>query len=152
MNDRFNETMSCGTQFFFLHVIFRRSQMLLTFSRYQMMYNVSFVALCAEVICKRYSVIQQQSKEQNEALELLSLLALLQIDALFPSKQHNFYSFLLNLSTLLCCIELAISHSWMIIPKARIMWRLRKTLFEQTYNFCVIICFLFLLDKIKVYD
>ena len=85
--------------------------MLLTFIRYQMMYNVSFVALCAEVICKRYSVIQQQSKEQNEVLELLSLLALLQIDALFPSKQHNFYSFLLNLSTLLCCIELAISHS-----------------------------------------
>ena len=97
--------------FFFIHVILRRSQMLLTFSRYQMMYNVSFVALCAEVICKRYSVIQQQSKEQNEVLELLSLLALLQIDALFPSKQHNFYSFLLNLSTLLCCIELAISHS-----------------------------------------
>ena len=28
----------------------------------------------------------------------------------------------------------------------------RKTIFEQTYEFCVIICFCFLLDIIKIYD
>ena len=82
-----------------------------TFSRYQVMYNVSFVALCAEVIRKWYFVIQQQSKEQNEALELWLLPALLQIDALFSSKQDSFYSLFLNLSTLLCCTDLEISHS-----------------------------------------
>ena len=55
--DRFNEDMSCITHFVFLHVILRKSQMLLTFRRHQMMY-VSYVALCAEVTCKGYFVTQ----------------------------------------------------------------------------------------------
>ena len=49
MEDKFNEGISCITHVAFLHVILRRSQMLLTFSRYQMMYNVYNVVLCAEV-------------------------------------------------------------------------------------------------------
>ena len=32
--------------------------MLLTFRRHQMMYNVSYVVLCAEVTCKGYFVMQ----------------------------------------------------------------------------------------------
>ena len=40
MEDIFNEGMS-----FITHVIANRSQMLLTFSRHHMMYNVSYVAL-----------------------------------------------------------------------------------------------------------
>ena len=32
--------------------------MLLTFSRYQMMYNVSYVVLCVEVTYKGYFVVQ----------------------------------------------------------------------------------------------
>ena len=44
--------------------------MLLTFSRHQIMYNVSNVVLCAEVTYNAYFVIQQQHKEQNEALDL----------------------------------------------------------------------------------
>ena len=65
MEDRFNEGMSCITHFILLHVILRRSQILLTFSTHQMMYNVFYVLLCASVIYKGYFVIQQQSKEQN---------------------------------------------------------------------------------------
>ena len=42
------------THFVFLYVIFRRSQILLTFSRHY----VSYVALCAEVTYKGYFVIQ----------------------------------------------------------------------------------------------
>ena len=44
--------------------------MLLKFSRCQMMYNASYVLLSAEVTYKGYFVIQQQPKEQNEALDL----------------------------------------------------------------------------------
>ena len=58
------------SHFVFLHIILRRSQMLLTFSRHQIMYNVSNVVLCAEVTYNGYFVIQQQHKEQNEALDL----------------------------------------------------------------------------------
>ena len=76
-----------------------------------MMHNVSNVVLCAEVTYKEYFVIQLQSKGQNTALGLGSLPALSQIYASFPS-----YSLFLNLSTLLCCIDLEIS-PW---------WRLRK--------------------------
>ena len=46
-------------------VIHRRSQMLLTFNRHQMVYNISCVLPCAEVTGKGYFVIQQQSKEQS---------------------------------------------------------------------------------------
>ena len=44
--------------------------MLFTFSTHQRMYNVSNVVPCAEVTYKGYFVIQQQSKEQNKALDL----------------------------------------------------------------------------------
>ena len=58
VGDRFNEGMSFITHFIFLQVILSRLQMLLTFSRHQMMYNVSYVVLCAEVNCKGYFLIQ----------------------------------------------------------------------------------------------
>ena len=41
-----NECMSCIIHLVVLHAILRRSQMLLTFSRYQITYNVSCVAPC----------------------------------------------------------------------------------------------------------
>ena len=58
MENRFNEGMSFIIHFLFLHVILRRSQMLLTFSRHQVMYNVSNAVLCAEVIYKGYFAIE----------------------------------------------------------------------------------------------
>ena len=58
MEDKFNKGMSCITHFVLIHVILRTSQMLLVFSRHQMMYNVSYVVLCAEVTYKEYFVIQ----------------------------------------------------------------------------------------------
>ena len=58
IDDRFNEGMSCVTHFIFSHVILKRSQMLLTFSRHQMMYNVSNFSLSAEVTYKGYFVMQ----------------------------------------------------------------------------------------------
>ena len=44
--------------------------MLLTFSRYQMMHNVFYVVLFAKVTYEGYFVIQEQSNEQNQALDL----------------------------------------------------------------------------------
>ena len=44
--------------------------MLLTLSRHQMINDVSYAVLSAEITCKRYLVIQSQSKEQNQALDL----------------------------------------------------------------------------------
>ena len=35
-----------------------------------MMYNVSYVKLCAEVIYKGYFVLHERSKDQNHALDL----------------------------------------------------------------------------------
>ena len=62
MEDRFdsfkNEDMSCITQFSPVHIILRRSKMLLKFSRHIMMYNVSLAALCANVTYKGYFAIQ----------------------------------------------------------------------------------------------
>ena len=44
--------------FVFLRAILRRSEMLLTFSRRQIMYNVSYVVLSAEVTYQVHFVIQ----------------------------------------------------------------------------------------------
>ena len=52
MEDRFNEGMSCINQFVIPHAILRRSQIILTFSRPQIMYNVSCVLPCVEIACK----------------------------------------------------------------------------------------------------
>ena len=61
MMDRFedlnNKEMSCITHFVFLRVILRRSQVLLTFSRHQVMYNVSYNVLCAEDTYKGYFIV-----------------------------------------------------------------------------------------------
>ena len=85
MEDRFNDGMSGITHFVFLYVVLRRLQISLTFSRHQMMYNVFYVVLCAKVIYKGYSVVQQQCKEQNQALDPWSFQLLLQIYDSFPS-------------------------------------------------------------------
>ena len=58
MKDRFDEGMSCINYFVSLYFIFRGSQMLLTFSRHQMMYNVFNIVLCTEVTYKGHFVIQ----------------------------------------------------------------------------------------------
>ena len=125
MEDKFNEGMSCITRFVFLHVILRRSQMLLKFTRDQMIYNVLYVILCAEVTCKGSFVMQYQSKEQNQTLDLWSLPTLFHIYA-YRVSNHQFYSLLLNLSNLLCWIDVEISPRCMVNPKARILWILRK--------------------------
>ena len=58
MDDRLNEGMWCITNFVFLPVILRISQMLLTLGRHQMMYDVSNVELGAAVTYKGYIAIQ----------------------------------------------------------------------------------------------
>ena len=74
-----------------------------------MMYNVSNVVLCVEVTYKKYSVIQEQCKEQNEALTSDHFQHCLRFMIRSRVSKHNFYSLFLNLSTLLCCIDLEIS-------------------------------------------
>ena len=49
------------------------------------------------------------------------------------SKQ-NFYSLFLNLSTLLCCIDLSISPWCMANPKARVLWRIRGDCIKLLYK------------------
>ena len=56
---------ACITRFVFLHVILRRSQILLSFSRHQMMCNVSYVVLCAEVIHVK-GTLSYSSKVKNK--------------------------------------------------------------------------------------
>ena len=58
MEDRFNKDMLRINHFVFLCVILRRAEILLTFSKGQMMYNTFNVVLCAEVTHKGYFVIQ----------------------------------------------------------------------------------------------
>ena len=51
--------MVCHVQpILFSALCFSRSQMVLSFRIYQMMYNASHVVVCAEVTCKGYFVIQ----------------------------------------------------------------------------------------------
>ena len=52
MEDRFNESMSFIVHFVILEALLERLQMLLTFSRHQVMYDISCVLSCAEVTCK----------------------------------------------------------------------------------------------------
>ena len=55
MKDKFNENMSYITHLFVLYAILRGSEVLSTFSRNQMMYNVPCDVPCAEVTSKDYS-------------------------------------------------------------------------------------------------
>ena len=64
--------MSYITHFDALHAVFRRSKLLLTFSRYQVMYDVSCVVPRAKVTCNGQFVLQQQSNEENQALDRCS--------------------------------------------------------------------------------
>ena len=81
--------------------------MLLTFSRHQIMYNVSNVVLCAEVTYRAYFVVIKESKLKHWTITLRILRFILH----YRVSKHNSYSFLLNLSTLLCCIDFEISPS-----------------------------------------
>ena len=58
MEDRLNEGMSYITHYVFLHVILRRLQMLLKFSRHHMIHNVSNAVLCFEVTYTGYFVME----------------------------------------------------------------------------------------------
>ena len=57
--------LPCTTRFAALQAFLRRSKMLLTFSRHQIMYNVFCVVPCAEVTYQGYFLIQQKSKEKK---------------------------------------------------------------------------------------
>ena len=98
----FNEDMSCIAHFVFLHVILRKPQILLTFSRHQLMYNVSYVVLCAEVTYKGHFGIQKQSKEQNETLITASIIS----DFCFLPELATIIFILFSLTCLLCCVAL----------------------------------------------
>ena len=58
MEDRFNESMSCITQFVVLHAFLRRSQMLLRSIRHQVMCSLVCLTLRTEVTCKGYILTQ----------------------------------------------------------------------------------------------
>ena len=110
-------------------VIHRRSQMLLTFNRHQMVYNISCVLPCAEVTGKGYFVIQQQSnKVKNKVKHQTSdhFQHCFRFILHFKVCNHNFYSVFMNLSTLSCYIDLEISPYCMVNPKAFILWKSRK--------------------------
>ena len=76
MEDIFNEGMSCVTHFVDVHHIFKTLRMFVTFSRHQMMRDLSYVVPCANLHAKGTFSYSNQSKEQNQTLDLSSLLAL----------------------------------------------------------------------------
>ena len=69
-----------------LHVIPRRFQILLTISRHQVMHCV-FGFSRVEVTLTRYFIMQRQSKEYNEALDLESPAVLFWIYTSFETLQ-----------------------------------------------------------------
>ena len=60
--------MQCITPSVALHAFLKRSQILLTFTRHQVMHSVFCIAPCVEVACKRFFLIQKHSEEQGQAL------------------------------------------------------------------------------------
>ena len=67
VENKCNRGRSCITHFVVLHA-YRRSQILLTFNRHQVMYSVFSIVPCVEVSCKEFFFMQQHSKEQGQAL------------------------------------------------------------------------------------
>ena len=65
---KFNGDMPCITPSVALHAFLRRSQILLTLNRHQMMHNVFCIVACVEVTCKGLFLIQRRSEEQCQAL------------------------------------------------------------------------------------
>ena len=61
-------SMPCIAPSVTLHAFFRRSDILLTFNRRQVMHSRFFIVPFAEVACKAIFLIQNHSQEQGEAL------------------------------------------------------------------------------------
>ena len=80
---------------------FIRSQILLTFNRLQVMYSVFSIALEVEVAYKGLFLIQQHSKVQGQALVYNLPKHYFGSMLHFKLYNYNFYSVLLNQSTLL---------------------------------------------------
>ena len=85
------------------------------------MYNVSNVVLCAEVTYRAYFVVIKESKLKHWTITLRILKFILH----YRVSKHNSYSFLLNLSTLLCCIDTL----KLVLP----WWRLRKGGWDKAF-------------------
>ena len=68
IEDRFNGGMSCITYSVVLHVYLRRSQILLTFNRLQVIYSVFSIIFLVEAVYKGLFILQQNSKVQGQAL------------------------------------------------------------------------------------
>ena len=114
MEDKCNAGISFITHFVVHHVFLRRSQTLLTFSRYQVMYSEFCVVPSGEVTCKGYF--------QNKIKHYICFAFMLY----FIVYNYNFYSLFLNSSTWLFYIDLEASFWCMVNPKVLILWRLRK--------------------------
>ena len=82
-------------------VSFIRSQRLLTFNRLQVMYSVFSLILEVEIAYKELFLIQQHSKVQGQALVYNQPKHYFGSMLHFKLYNSNFYSVLLNQSTLL---------------------------------------------------
>lgn len=68
-----------------LHAFFRRSRILLTFSRNQVIYSAFSILLLVEGTCKGHCIIQEQSKEPDEGLHTW-ITPTIALDLCFISK------------------------------------------------------------------
>ena len=68
IKNKFNGGRPYITSSVVLHAYLRRSQILLTFHRHQVMRSVFCILLYVEVACKRIFLIQNHSEEQGQAL------------------------------------------------------------------------------------
>ena len=106
-DDKFNEGITCSTHFVFP----QETTNILTFIKHQMI-------LCSVLKLHIKGTSSYNSKVKNKSRHYNSdhFQHCFRFILLSQSSNHNFYSPLLNLPTLLCCIDLEIS-PW---------WRLRK--------------------------
>ena len=96
----------------FLHEILRRSKILLTFSRHQMMLY-SVLKLHIKGTLSYSNKVKNKMKHQSSD----HLQHYFRFILHSQGSNHNFYSNFLNLSTLLCGNDLEISHWWRLRKK-----------------------------------
>ena len=113
--------MSCINHLVVLHGIVRRSQMLLTV--------ISHQTFCCTVLKLHVKGTLSHSNKVKNKIKYYSsdhFQHCFKLMLHFRVWNHNFYSFFLNLSILLCYTDIEISPWCMVNSKARILLRSRR--------------------------
>lgn len=94
--DKFNAAEPCIVHSFVLHAYLRRSQILLTFSRHQVVYSVFCIVPWVELACKGLLLLQEHCKEQHQTLVSDHCQYCFRSILHLRVYNYNFYSIYLN--------------------------------------------------------